>query len=173
MRASVAWRAAAVVATLGAVLPGHVQARSGAPSVFYHDQSGTVLSGVSGVEAARLASRHLGFTVRLPSVWPSGAPLRALWVMDHQSPRFVVLYYGGDDGYITCQLHESLHPARASLHWGTRTSITIGPAHGTLLRSGKGNPFELIWWSRGVYYDLLGSGELPVSLLVHMATSLI
>lgn len=167
--------AVAVAITLG-TLPlsrGHVQAL--APGVFYHDQSGDALQGISAAEATRLASRRLGFTVRLPALWPRGAPLRALWVMDRHTPRFVVIYYGGNDGYITCQLHESLHGATAALHWVSRQPISIGALRGVVLRSaiGGSNPVsELIWRAHGVYYDLLGSTSTPLALLRRMAASL-
>src|SRR5579883_1065235 len=128
--------AAALAASL--CIPGVVQARG--VGVFYHDQSSPPRSGIAAQQAVQLASARLGFAVRLPATWPRDSALRALWVMDRHVPRFVVIYYGGDDGYITCQLHESLSPTAVALSWAPRSATTIGRIQGTMLRSYIGGP---------------------------------
>jgi hypothetical protein len=95
--------------------------------------------------------------------------------MDRHAPRFVVLYYGGDDGYITCQLHESLNATAVALNWAPQTQVTIGHVRGVMLQTniGGANPVvELIWRARGVRYDLLGSTETPLNTLMTMAGTL-
>ncbi len=111
---------------------GRAQARSAPSGVFYHDQSGTALNGAAAESARRLASARLAFTVGLPTRWPAGTALRALWVMDHHTPRFAVLYYGDDGGYIACQLHESLT--------GAHCLTKLGGAEADYRRRGTGNP---------------------------------
>lgn len=163
----------AAILAAGLVLPGVAQAH--AVGVFYHDQSGASRSGVDPQQAVRMASARLGFTVRLPATWPRGSALRALWVMDRHTPRFVVIYYGGDDGYITCQLHESLSPTTVALNWAPRTAVSIGGLQGTMLRTqiGGANPVvELLWRAHGAYYDLLGSTQTTLKTLLAMAKSL-
>lgn len=170
-------RCIAAVALGVIALPHLPQGRAVAQStgVFYHDQAGTVRSGMDATQAAHLASLRLGFIVRLPATWPRGAPLRALWVMDRRTPRFVVLYYGGNDGYITCQLHQSLGVTTAMMNWAPETPIMIGRAQGMELKSwiGGANPaIELIWRSDGVRYDLLGSTNTTLRTLMAMAMTL-
>jgi hypothetical protein len=150
------------------------RARSASSGVFYHDQSGTALNGANAASARQLASARLAFTVGLPTRWPAGTALRALWVMDHHTPRFAVLYYGGDGGYIACQLHESLAGTSVSLGWATRKPITVGAVQGALLQSniGGANPVsEIVWRLHGVRYDLLGSTGTSVATVLDMAAS--
>ncbi len=150
-------------------------AQSASSGVYYHDQSGTALSGAASEAARQLASRRLGFTMRLPSWWPAGTDLRALWVMDRHTPRFAVLYYGDGNGYITCQLHESIKGVSVALRWATATPIAVGAAQGTLLQSniGGANPVsEIVWRLHGVRYDLLGSTGASLATVLDMATSL-
>jgi hypothetical protein len=131
---------------------------------------------VASQQALNLASVRLHFTVRVPLSWPTGSRLRALWVMDRHAPPFVVIYYGGNDGYITCQLRESIAPTRASLSWAPRTAALVGGIQGTRLETAIGGAYpvvELMWRSRGVYFDLLGSTSTPSNLLMTMATSLL
>jgi len=144
-----------------------------ASGVFYHDQSGTALAG-EAAETAR-ASQRLGFTVRLPASWPSGTNLRALWVMDRHTPRFAVLYYGNGNGYITCQLHESVGVAAVALRWATAKPIAVGAARGSLLQSdiGGANPVsEIVWRLHGVRHDLLGSTGASLQTVLTMAASI-
>lgn len=167
--------AAMLAASMLCVGMGVTQVQARSTGVFYHDQSSPPRSNVAAAQAAQLASTRLGFTVRLPSTWPAGSALRALWVMERHTPRFVVIYYGGDDGYITCQLHESLSPTKVALNWAPRTPISIGGIAGTILRSEIGGPnpvVELLWRARGVYYDLLGSTQTSLKTLLTMARSL-
>lgn len=164
-----------IVAALAASVcaPGVVQARG--VGVFYHDQSSPPRSGIAAQQAVRLASARLGFAVRLPTTWPRDSALRALWVMDRHVPRFVVIYYGGGDGYITCQLHESRSPTAVALNWAPRTTTNIGRTRGAMLRSYIGGPnpvIELLWRVHGIYFDLLGSTQTPLSTLLTMARSL-
>lgn len=159
----------------GSILSGGMRAEGAAVQVFYHDQSGTRQSGVDAGQAAAMASTRLGFPVHVPSLGLQGSQLRALWVMDRHTPRFVVLYYGGGDGYITCQLHESLNATAVALNWAPQTAVTIGHARGTMLQTiiGGANPVvELIWRAHGVRYDLLGSTSTPLATLMTMAVSL-
>lgn len=150
------------------------RAEATSAAVLYHDQGGTVRDDMTPQQAAQLASAHLRFTVRLPETWPHGAPLRALWVMDQRTPRFVVLYYGDGGGYITCQLHESLNVTSPLMNWAPQSPVTVGHSQGTLLRAwiGGANPVvELIWHLHGVRYDLLGSTSTSFALLMKIATS--
>jgi len=146
-----------------------------ASGVFYHDQSGTALAGEAAEAARALASQRLGFTVRLPASWPSGTNLRALWVMDRHTPRFAVLYYGNGNGYITCQLHESVGVAAVALRWATAKPLAVGAARGSLLQSdiGGANPVsEIVWRLHGVRHDLLGSTGASLQTVLTMAASI-
>src|SRR5579875_2202093 len=108
MRKGVLTGVAALCIAILALPLGRAYAQSTSSGVFYHDQSGTALNGVPTSRALALASARLAFTVHLPTRWPGGTRLQALWVMDKHNPRFAVLYYGDGNGYITCQLHESI-----------------------------------------------------------------
>ncbi len=167
---------AAIVSAVGLAAAANApRAQAASVGVLYHDQSGTVLTGMAPAQAARLASRRLGFVVALPATWPHGAPLRALWVMDRHTPRFVVLYYGGSSGEITCQLHESLGVSRANMSWAPQTPEAIGRARGVMYTSWQGGAhptLELAWRAHGVYFDLLGTGTTTLKMLLAMAVSL-
>ena len=168
-------RCIGVIALAVGMLLGSGLRAEGAVQVFYHDQSGTRQDAVDADQAATMASARLGFTVRVPSLALQGSRLRALWVMERHAPRFVVLYYGGDDGYVTCQLHESLGATAVALGWAPQSAVTIGHVRGTMLQTniGGANPVvELIWRAHGVRYDLLGSTETPLNTLMATATSL-
>ncbi len=171
----IAYAAIALVIVAATTAPlERVHARSAPSGVFYHDQSGTAITGAAAASARRLASARLAFTVGLPARWPGGTALRALWVMDHHTPRFAVLYYGDDGGYIACQLHESLAGTNVSLGWATRKPITVGTVQGTLLQSniGGANPVsEIVWRLHGVRYDLLGSTGTSLATVLDMAAS--
>lgn len=159
----------------GVLLGSSPRAEGAAVQVFYHDQSGTRQDAVAADQAATMASARLGFAVRIPTLGLQGSRLRALWVMEHHAPRFVVLYYGGDDGYITCQLHESLGATAVALGWAPQSAVMIGHVQGTMLQTniGGANPvIELIWRAHGVRYDLLGSTATPLNVLMMMAVSL-
>lgn len=174
------WRAVSRFCVLAAVAVGIgplavVQAQSAIGAVYYHDQSGLPLRTVIPSQAVALASWRLGFPVRLPTSWPAGSSLRALWVMDQHAPRFAVIYYGGADGYITCQVHESLDGSRVVLSWAAPRPRTIAGGPGLLLQSNIGGTYpvsELVWRAHGVRYDLLGSVSTPLGLLLRMAASL-
>jgi len=136
-----------------------------ASGVFYHDQSGTALAGEAAEAARALASQRLGFTVRLPASWPSGTNLRALWVMDRHTPRFAVLYYGNGNGYITCQLHESVGVAARGRGGGAAQPHTVD--------IGGANPVsEIVWRLHGVRHDLLGSTGASLQTVLTMAASI-
>ncbi len=175
MRYGLIRRIGATALVAGVLLGGGIRADAAAVQVFYHDQSGTQQNGVAADQAAAMASARLGFTVRAPALALPGSRLRALWVMDRHTPRFVVLYYGGDDGYITCQLHESLNATAVALNWAPQTAVTIGHVRGVMLQTniGGANPVvELIWRAHGVRYDLLGSTATPLDTLMTMAGAL-
>jgi hypothetical protein len=160
----------------GAALPCRsALARSSGTNVYYHDQSGTIISAIAPLEARRLASSRLSFAVHLPTRWPAGAPLRTLWVMDRHQPRFVILYYGDGGGYITCQLRESTVANVATMKWVPETTTAVGGRPATMRRAAIGGPhpvIELLWQSHGLYYDLLGSTTTTRQTLMSMATSL-
>ncbi len=175
-RGFIASGALGVCAVVAALLPlSGARAQGASSGVFYHDQSGTALSGAAAEAARQLASRRLGFTVGLPSSWPAGTNLRALWVMDRRTPRFAVLYYGDGAGYIASQLHESVGGAAVALSWATAKPIAVGAVQGTLLQSniGGANPVsEIVWRLHGVRYDLLGSTGTSLTTVLAMAASL-
>jgi len=178
MRRGMRRRALAAVAIV-ALLPwgasGRARAQGTDAGVFYHDQSGTALQGAVAGQAATLASRRLGFAVGVPRWAPAATRLRSLWVMDRHTPRFVVLYDGGDDGYITCQLHESLSATGVVLRGASPKTISIGHTRGILLQEeiGGANPVsELIWRPHGVRYDLLGSADTSLATLLRTANSI-
>lgn len=170
------WRPLTIATLCVGILPlGAAHAQGIVASVYYHDQSGTILNGMNPTAAVHLAATRLGFPVRLPASWPRGTALRTLWVMDRHSPRFVVLYYGDGGGYITCQLHQSLNGTAATMSWAPQTPFMIGHIQGVKLESNIGGAHpvvELIWRWRGVRYDLLGSSTITLSTLMAMATSL-
>lgn len=166
--------AACAVSTLPAAL-AHAQTAPTSGDVYYHDQSGTVLSAITAAQAISHASQRLHFAVRAATTWPSGSRLRAVWVMDRHTPRFVVLYYGGDDGYVTCQVRESLDASAVVLKDAAATTIAVDGARGTLRQADIGgvNPVsEIVWRAHGIRYDLLGSVQVPLHGLVRMANSL-
>jgi len=169
----IAYGLALVIAAM-ALPPRQAEAQSTSSGVFYHDQSGTALTGAAAGAARRLASQRLAFTVRLPASWPAGTSLRALWVMDRHTPRFAVLYYGDGAGYISCQLHESIEGTAVALRWATGKPVAVGAAQGMLLQSdiGGANPVsEIVWRLHGVRYDLLGSTGTSLSTVLSMAIS--